>query len=151
MMRDFFIGAYRDERGSMVIETAIIAPFLAALALGSFDVSMMVAREQQLQSASNEATEIILAAAGGSGVSSTTIEQMLETSLNLPTDHVVLTPLYRCGTTATTSTTKPTCPGGKQLYTYIKLTVTDSYTPLWSKFGVGQTINFNIQRTVQIS
>jgi len=151
MMRARLIGAVRDQRGTMTIETALIAPALAALALGSFDVSMMVAREQQLQSAANEATEIVLAAAGGSGVSSSDLEQILESSLDLAADKVTLDPLYRCGTSGTTSTTAPTCTGGDQLYTYVKLTITDTYTPLWTNFGVGNTIDFNVQRTVQVS
>ena len=57
-----FRSLVRDGRGSMAIETALIAPALAALALGAFDASMLVAREQHLQSAANEASEIVLAA-----------------------------------------------------------------------------------------
>jgi Flp pilus assembly protein TadG len=150
MMRTILFGALRARRGTMAIETALIAPLLATLALGSFDVSMMVAREQQLQSAANEATEIVLAAAGGSGVSSTDLEQILESSLNLGSNQVQLTPLYRCGTGATSSAA-PTCTGGNQLYSYIKLTLTGTYTPVWTSFGVGQPVDFNIVRTVQVS
>jgi Flp pilus assembly protein TadG len=150
MIHACLLGALRDERGSMVIETALIAPALAALALGSFDVSMMVTREQQLQSAANEATEIVLAAAGGSGVSSTDLETILESSLNLDSGDVTLTPLYRCETGAT-STTVPSCTGSNHLYSYVKLTITDTYTPMWTKFGVGHDVSFDIQRTVQVS
>jgi Flp pilus assembly protein TadG len=149
MIRACLIGALRDRRGTMAIETALVAPALAALALGSFDVSMMVTREQQLQSAANEATEIILAAAGGTGVSSTELDQILESSLGLP-DKISLAPLYRCGTSAISST-MPTCATGEQLYTYIQITITDTYSPLWTSFGVGSDVNFNIQRTVQES
>ena len=150
MIRALLGSPVRDQRGTMTIETALIAPALAALALGSFDVSMMVSREQQLQSAANEATEIVLAASGGSGVSSTDLEQILETSLNLDSDEVALSALYRCGTGAA-SPTEPTCTGGSHLYSYVKLTITDSYTPLWTNFGVGHDIDFHIERTVQVS
>lgn len=142
--------AVRDERGTMVIETALIAPVLAALALGAFDVSMMASREQHVQSAANEATEIILAAAGGSGISSADLKAVLVSSLNLNANNVTLDTLYRCGTSNTTSTTAPSCTGD-QLYSYIKLTVTDTYSPMWTYFGVGHDINFNVVRTVQVA
>ena len=46
-------GRLRDERGTMAIETALITPLLALMALGTFEVSNIVSREQQLQSAAN--------------------------------------------------------------------------------------------------
>ena len=144
-----FRSLVRDGRGSMAIETALIAPALAALALGAFDASMLVAREQHLQSAANEASEIVLAAAGGSGSDSDDLEQLLESSLNLT--QVTLTPQYRCGISTTVSPTKPTCASGEQMYTYAKVTVTDTYTPLWTTFGIGSAVSFNIERTVQMS
>ena len=95
------------DRGTMAIETALIAPVLALMALGTFEVSNMVSREQELQGAANEATEIILAAAGGSGVSSSDLEDIIETTLGLADSNVTLAPLFRCdaATTTTPSTT----------------------------------------------
>jgi len=139
----------RDQRGSMALETAMITPLLASMALGAFDVSMMVSREQHLQSAANEASEIILAAAGGSGISSGDLDTILESSLNLQ-NKITIAQQFRCGTTTTTTTTLPTCASGQQLYRYVTVAVADSYVPLWTKFGVGHTINYNISRTVQI-
>ena len=52
----------RDARGSMAIETAIVAPVLAMLSVGGFEVSAMVARQTELQSAASEAEGIALAA-----------------------------------------------------------------------------------------
>ena len=37
------------------------------------------------------------------------------------------------------------------MYTYAKVTVTDTYTPLWTTFGIGSAVSFNIERTVQMS
>jgi Flp pilus assembly protein TadG len=48
----------RDAVGTMAIETALIAPLLAMMALGVFEVSRIVSREQQLQSAANERTAL---------------------------------------------------------------------------------------------
>jgi Flp pilus assembly protein TadG len=140
----------RDAVGTMAIETALIAPLLAMMALGVFEVSRIVSREQQLQSAANEASEIILAAAGGSGIASTDLEDILETSLGLDPNDLVIAARYRCAT-GSISTTVPNCGTGQQLYTYAHLTVTASYSPMWTNFGVGSPINYSIQRTVQIS
>ena len=51
----------RDARGSVAIETAIVAPVLVLLALGTFDVSQMVSRQDDLQSAAAEAEAIVQA------------------------------------------------------------------------------------------
>ncbi len=137
------------EDGTMAIETALITPLLAAMALGTFDVSMMVSREQQLQSAANEASEIILAASGGSGIIPARASTRYWNRPSTCEDKITMSPLFRCGTSTTTSSTAPTCPP-KQMYSYVRSTLADSYTPLWTAFGVGHTVNFNITRTVQV-
>lgn len=150
-MRLAILGALvRDGRGTMAIETALVAPLLGIMALGAFDVSRMVAREQHLQSAANEASEIILAAAAGSGIQSTDLETLLESSLSLGASQVTLAQQFRCGTSAAVPPPQPTCATGEQLYIYVKLTVIDTYSPAWTHFGVGEPVDFNIVRTVQI-
>ncbi|WP_305096100.1 TadE/TadG family type IV pilus assembly protein [Croceibacterium aestuarii] len=140
----------RDNRGTMAIETALIAPLLATLSLGVFEVSNIISREQQLQSAASEAGEIILAAAGGSGITSSDLEQIIEASLNLRDDQLTIADKYRCGTAATLSATVPTCTG-QQVYSYVELTLTDTYSPVWTHFGVSSPINYTVVRTVQVS
>ena len=146
-----FFGWLRDQRGTMAIETALIAPLLATMALGVFEVSRIVSREQQLQSAANEASEIILAAAGGTGIDSGDLAEILKTSLNLGDDQLTIAPRYRCGTSSSLSSTVPGCANGQQLYTYARISVTDTYSPMWTHFGVGSPIDYNIVRMVQIS
>lgn len=139
-----------DVHGTMAIETAIVAPLLATMAFGAFDVSMMVSHEQKLQSAANEATEIVLAAANGSGIQSNDLKTLLESSLGLTDSQLQLDPEYRCGT-GDISTSMPTCATGTPVYTYVKLTITDTYSPSWTNFGIGSDVFFNIVRTVQTS
>ena len=145
----------RDQRGSMAIETALVTPLLALMGLGVFEVSSIVSREQQLQSAANEASEIILAAAGGSGIESDDLAVIIEASLDLEDGQLVIVDRYRCGTASTLSATLPTpstgCAASQQIYAYVQLTVTDTYTPLWTKFGVSSPIQYNVVRTVQVS
>ena len=61
-MRNFFRHLKRDQQGTMVIETAIVAPVLVLMALGAFQVSQLVARQLELESAATEAAAIALAA-----------------------------------------------------------------------------------------
>jgi Flp pilus assembly protein TadG len=156
-MRRLFalIARLRDERGTMAIETALITPLLALMALGVFEVSSIVSREQQLQSAANEASEIILAAAGGSGINSDDLEAIIVTSLGLSPSEVDIDDRYRCGTATTLTTTMPSpstgCAASNQIYSYVQLTVQDTYTPMWTRFGVAAPINYTIVRTVQVS
>jgi len=138
----------------MAVETAIVAPVLAALAFGAFDASRMLSRQQQLQSAANEAAEIILAATTGTGVSNTSLESIIEASLGLSASQLTIAPRYRCDDDATLVTTLPTPPGcatSKPVYTYVQLTLTETYTPVWTQFGFGSPVTYNVVRTVQVS
>jgi len=150
-----FIARLRDERGTMAVETALIAPLLALMALGVFEVTMIVSREQQLQSASNEASEIILAAAGGSGINSQDLKAIIVTSLGLSPSKVDIDDRYRCGisTTLTASIPSPStgCAASEQIYSYVQVTVRDTYTPMWTNFGIAAPIRYTVVRTVQVS
>jgi len=139
----------RDPRGTMAIETALVAPILALMGLGTYDVSNMVSRQQDLQSGASEATEIILAAANGSGVSSDQLHDIIVSSLNLTSDQVVVEQKFRCDAAANVVDSVAGCDASKPIYQYVKLTLTDSYTPLWTNFGVGHTIDYSVVRTVQ--
>jgi Flp pilus assembly protein TadG len=148
-LRSLIMRFAHDACGAMAVETALVAPALALMALGTFDVTNMVSKQEDLQSAAGEATEIILAAAGGSGVSSTDLHDIIVSSLNLQDNQVTITQLFRCDASTTTTTDASTCDTSKPIYQYVKLQLTDSYTPAWTNFGVGHTINYDVERTVQ--
>ena len=59
MLRSFLPKLKRDERGAMMIETAIVAPVLILMSMGAFQVSQVVARQTELQNAAAEASAII--------------------------------------------------------------------------------------------
>ena len=140
----------RDKRGTTVIEVAILAPVLIIMALGGFDVSRMVARQHELQSGAGDAEQIVLAAASGTSTDVNTIKSVLANTLGIPNDasHITVTKLYRCGTTTMQSTV---CSSGAYESTYLQVTFNDSYTPLWSQFGIGGPVSYQVQRLVQIS
>nr|WP_166175651.1 TadE/TadG family type IV pilus assembly protein [Altererythrobacter segetis] len=141
----------RDVRGTAVIETAIVAPVLVSLALGGFDVSRMVARQHELQSGAADAEQIILAAATGAATDTTTMQSVLANTLNIPndSDHIQVSKVYRCGTDANTSSTP--CGSGSSQSTYVQVVFLDTYTPLWTNFGVGHAVNYHVERLVQVS
>ena len=143
----------RDRAGSMAVETAIVAPVLATMALGAFEASSIVSRQQQLQSAASEAGEIILAAANGTGVTLTGLKTILKSSLGLSDNQITLVKRYRCDTGALVeiAPTTASCGNSKPIYTYIHLTLTYTYTPTWTNFGIGSPVNYSVVRTVQVS
>lgn len=139
----------RDIRGSMAIETAIVAPVLILMTLGTFEVGSVVARQHELQSAANEAETIILATARGASVEPSKIQEILEDSLDLDEGEVVISREYRCNQNGRIKV-KGTCGESAYESEYITISVTDTYVPTWTEFGVGDDIEYSVDRSVQI-
>ena len=141
-----------DTAGSVVVETAIVAPVLVTLGLGAFDVSRMIARQSELQAGSTDVEGIVLAVAGTSTATNvSTIKSVLMSSLSLSSNKVTVVKMYRCNVQTTLTTTNASCGSTDVLSTYVQVTLTDSYTPMWTQFGLGSTINYSLVRTVQVS
>ncbi|MDE2441920.1 MAG: pilus assembly protein [Betaproteobacteria bacterium] len=140
-----------DQSGVAMIETALVAPILAMFALGTFDVSGMIARQHELQAGATDVEGIVLAVSGGTATDTSTIKSVLASSLSLPSNNITVTKMYRCGTDATLVDATSKCTSQTNISTYVKVDLTDTYTPTWSKFGVGKALTFNITRTVQVS
>jgi Flp pilus assembly protein TadG len=138
-----------NEDGSMAIETAFVAPILLMLALGGFEVSSMVARQTELQSAAAEAAAVVRAVAPETAAEMTTVHDILVASTGLTDDDVTITPVFRCGVTSTYVTTADSC-GSDVEYKFIQVDISDTYEPIWTKFGVTHGFDYNISRTVQI-
>ncbi len=141
----------RNTRGTMVIETAIVAPVLILLALGTFEVGSIVSRQHELQTAASEAEIIALAAAQGATTQTSTIKQIIRTSMNLTDNQVTISRFYRCNASTTTVTTSSSCGSADVVSSYIRMRLQDRYVPVWTQFGVGAPINFVVERTVQLS
>jgi Flp pilus assembly protein TadG len=143
-----------DARGTITIEVAIVAPVLILLGLGSFDVSQMVSRQSDLQSAAAEAEAIVQASPPTDSAARDKVHDILKTSIDPddtnPADTETVSEIYRCGGGAYV-TAKPTCATGDKLSTYIKVELTNTYTPSWTAFGVGEPIDYSVVRTIQIS
>lgn len=150
MTRRSLKGLLRDQGGAMAVETALVAPVLAMMALGTFEVGSLVSRQQELQSAASEAEGIILAAAGGDGADSGQVEDVIESSLGLADDKVTLAQRFRCNTATSLLTSPASCSTEEPIYQYVQVQITDTYTPVWTRFGVGSAINYDITRTIQV-
>ena len=141
----------RDCRGSMAIETAFVAPLLATLALGSFEIGSVVSRQHELQTAASEGESIAFAASGGASVEISTLEDILETSMDLDDDQVDVVMRYRCNDAEELQTSMDSCDEDDTVSSYVRIDVTDTYDPVWTTFGVGAPIDLAVERLVQIS
>ena len=140
-----------DTAGSMVIETAIVAPVLAVLSLGGFEASSMVARQSELQSAAAEAEAIALASTPDTLQERNTIKAVIRASTGLAASKVTISNKYRCGTDAAKVANKATCPNADQVTTYLEIALTDTYTPVWTEFGIGSPLTYRVNRAVMVA
>lgn len=140
----------RGEEGTALIETALVAPILILLAIGTFEASAMVARQSELQSTAEQATEIALAVVPDTVEERNEIKAILMESSGLSHARIDLRPKYRCGSESTLRDTPPSC-SEESLSTYISIEITDEYQPVWSKLGVSKSFDYEVNRTVQIS
>jgi Flp pilus assembly protein TadG len=141
----------RDTRGTMAVETAIVVPVLALMSLGSFEVSGMVARQTELQTAASEAAQLVLASAPTTAEQRSTVKQIIRASTGLSASQVTLTQKYRCGATASLQTTVTCANATDKLSTYLEIYMTQTYTPTWTEFGVGHPMTYRVTRRVMIS
>jgi Flp pilus assembly protein TadG len=150
-MRSFFRKLGADRRGVTAIETALILPPMLMLSLGSFDVSRMIARQNELQKAANEASDIALAANPDNDSRRATVKSIIMASTGLTTDKVTVSAVYRCGTNVDFVTSPTSCTTGSVYSTYVRVVITDTYTPMWTTFGLGGPVSYSITRQVQTS
>lgn len=141
---------WQDCQGTALIETAIVTPVLAIMALGGFEASAMVARQTELQSAAAEAAAIVRTAPPQTAADRTVIHDILAVSTGLSAQSIVISQTYRCGTAAEYTDDDTSC-GTAALSTYVMIEINDTYEPQWTKFGIGTAHQYNIVRTVQIS
>ncbi len=139
----------RDERGTMVIETAIVTPVLVLLSLGAYQVSMMVSKQSELDSAAAEGAAIALASPPVDSAKRTTLHDILVASTGLPSGNVTVTAAYRCNAAASYVTSA--CSSGQVQATYVKIYMTTTYTPSWTHWGIGTPVTYRVTRYVQYS
>lgn len=135
----------------MAIETAIVAPVLVLMSVGAFQVSEMVARQNELQSAAAEAEAIVLAKMPDSQSEIDTIKAIIMASADLTADQVTITTVVRCNSAANYVASAAACGANDEISTFLQIFMTDTYTPQWTEFGVGEPLVYRLTRTVQLS
>ena len=141
----------RDEAGTFAIETVLVMPLLVLMSLGIYEVSSIVSRQQELQSAASEAEMIILSASNSSGVESDDLKTIIKSSVGLTDEQLTLVAQWRCNDEEAKETDPTECDVSEPISEYVQLTITDTYTPIWTTYGVGSAFNYTVVRTVQVS
>ena len=144
-----------DQRGTMVIETAIVAPVLVLMSLGAFQVSSLVARQSELDSAAAEGGAIAIASPPNTDAKRTTLQQVIATSLTpaapaVNNVTVTVTGAYRCNSATAYVTASTSCTSGV-ISNFVKIYITDTYTPAWVEYGIGSNITYRTTRYVEYS
>ncbi|MEO5707395.1 MAG: TadE/TadG family type IV pilus assembly protein [Alteraurantiacibacter sp.] len=140
----------RCQAGSMAIETAIIAPVLISLSIGGFEIGSIVARQTELQTAAAEAAAIVRAATPATVEERTVIRDIVVTSADLTAEQVSVVEIYRCADSTAYVTDAASCDAGVVVNKFIRLAISDTYQPLWTEFGIGNGLTFDVTRTIQV-
>jgi Flp pilus assembly protein TadG len=154
--RALLAALYRDSRGTMVIETAIVAPVLVLLSLGAFEASSIVSRQSELQSAAAEAVAIVMAATPETQAQIDEIEAAVENSSGIAAEDVTFSIKIRCGTSETlvdrdSLDADSTVCGNQDLQSwFLLISMTDTYSPAWTDFGIGSDVVYEVERMVQL-
>jgi Flp pilus assembly protein TadG len=138
-----------DARGTMAVETALVAPVLIVLGIGGFQVSDMVAHQHNLESAAALGEQIALASKPDSQAKLDTMKAVIHASTGVPLADITTVFKYRCGTTTTLQDTN-SC-GSDPPWTFVSIVITETYSPMWSQVGIGSSMDLEVDRTVQIA
>lgn len=140
----------QDERGAMLIETAIVAPVLILLSMGAFQISQVVARQSELQGAAAEALSIAIAAPPETAEERTILKNVIMASTGLDSSQITVIDQYRCGSATIYVDAATECIDTK-VSSYVHIQLTDTYTPAWTQWGFGSPITYNVSRYVMIN
>ena len=141
----------RDNRGSVVVETALVAPVLALMSLGAFQVSQAVARQHELQTGADDAAALALAGWQQDTGDIVAVKAVIKRTLSLSDSQVTVVRKFRCGTATALIDDRATCTPGTIVTSYLQIRLTDTYRPIWAGFGVGSNIDYRVQRLVVVS
>lgn len=150
-MSRFLSRLWHDKTGAVVIETALVAPALMLMSIGTYQVSQVVARQQELQSGADQAMSIALAGWSDNSEQIAAMRNVIKVSTGVADDKITIDRMFRCGENPDYVTDKATCAETDIVSTFLKLKLNDTYTPIWNKLGVGAPINLAVTRMVQIS
>ena len=157
-----------DARGSALIETAFVAPVLILMSLGGVEVANMVKRQHELQNAASKAAEIMMAAHPEDQAALTTVMQQLAATIQADTgltttaigssvepdetknNVAYVMTRYRCGNATNFKKADTGCTDSPNAEHFVVFLLRDRYTPVWNDFGLGDDLQFRVEKSVQI-
>lgn len=163
----------REQRGSAIIELALIAPMLATLVIGVADISTAYGRKLALEQGAQRAIEKVMQTTGDTTVAST-IQKEAVCQVNganeddtckegtIATSDVTVTYRLECTTTAGARTTQTSsdatafdaleCANATDREArYISATIVDTYTPMFSlHFGTESDGKYHLSTTAGV-
>jgi Flp pilus assembly protein TadG len=147
-LRSHFRRLIADRGGAVAVEAAFVIPMLATMALGSFEISNIIARQSELQGAMAEASSVALAAEPTTQTRREALRTIILQTIG-DTTTVTVDEAFRCGSETVMRTSTEAC-GGTRASSYVKVALADTYRPIWTKYGVGAPLNFRVTRYVMI-
>lgn len=137
-----------DTCGAMAVETAIIAPLMVLFSLGAYQVSSLVARQSELQSAMTLAESVALATDPDTTDELTALKNVVIATAGLESEQVNVAAAYRCNSSNAYVALESTCATGDNVSRYVQVTLTSDFVPIWTEFGLGSTISLQVNRYV---
>ena len=122
--RHFSSGFLIDNRGVALVETALVAPVLAILVMGTVDVARYGAAKMKIQQAVNRGLE--MSWMGGKDTAVTDIQTQAAAQADVDASAVTVTRTLECGGTATSWSN--TCASGETAR-YTQIQISTNFTP----------------------
>ena len=135
-----------ETKGVALVETALIAPFLAVIIIGTVDTARYGAAKMKIQQAVNRGLE--MSWMGGPSLAATDIQAQAATQADVPTSSVTVTQTLECGGTATSWSTETCASGETARYTQIQISTT--FTPSFALGSLARMLG-NANGVVPIS
>lgn len=117
----------RDDRGAAIIESALVAPMLAAMIAGATDLSLGFSQKLKIQQAATRSIELATAA----GLNSSAFQTLQADAANaagVPSTQVTVDRWLECSGVRQTSFSG-TCASGQLVARFVSVRITDSYEP----------------------
>jgi len=137
------MGAATD--GVALVETAMVAPFLAIVTMGIIDLARYGATRLQVQQAVNRGLEMSMM--GGPSLSATDIRDQAAAQAGVPTGQVTVTQTLECSGTATSWSAS--CTSGQETARYTQIQLSTNFKPSFA--GQLATLQGNANGVIPIS
>lgn len=129
----------RDERGTSVIELALIAPILATMIIGTIDLSTAYSEKLRLEQSAHRAVEKVQALSAN-GTTAGTLKTEAAEAAEVTEDDVTVEFWLECDGVRQ-SDYDTTCPDGETYARYLSVEIEDEFTPFFPLKTFGANAN----------